>query len=113
MEWESIETAPRDGRWFVVLTPGITVGTRHGSIASPNVRIVRRHRTKSGEGDGYWQSVEGHSIADTYLGSALWSSVDALPLRELYEQAAASRNYPFPFSSMLDCVQVVENQRQS
>lgn len=82
-EWKPMDSAPKDGTWFLVLRPVTIVGGGHPSRANPELDTVRRHRT-SPESDGYWQSIYFHSIADSNLARAYWAPLDALPLVEIW-----------------------------
>lgn len=88
-EWQKMDTAPTDGRWFCVLRATTLVG-RGPFRAIPETFIIRRERNHP-DSSGYWMSIAGHSVADSFLEKALWSDVDALPLRQLCEAAEQNR----------------------
>lgn len=81
--WKPMETAPQDGRWFLVLRSHTLVGGGKPHRAIPDLLIVQRQRSIVGS-PGYWSSIHGNSVADSYMQHGLWADLDALPLDTLY-----------------------------
>ncbi len=81
--WQSMETAPRDGRWFLVLKSPTLIGVGKPARAIPELCVIRRART-SPESAGYWENTYYNSVADDFVSHGLWADIDALPLREMY-----------------------------
>lgn len=106
--WKPMDTAPTDGRWIYVLIATLMVGAGKPWSVSPEIRVLRRERF-SPYGQGYWASIHGTSVADSYVAEGLWAELDALPIMEMLErrerwrseQAGNLFDLPVPFGSGL------------
>lgn len=69
MNWQPIETAPRDGTWVLVKSPAIT---ENGDCSDSGYAIVRLERGFA-KGVGQWESwSDGHySFEDIQVWKAL------------------------------------------
>jgi hypothetical protein len=88
--WQTMDNAPKNGRWFLVLRSVTAIGVSKEARAVPDLYILRCARS-SPESDGYWQSSWGHSVSDDYVSGGMWAELDALPLREMYKKAEDKR----------------------
>lgn len=88
-DWQKMDTAPTDGRWICVIKALTLVG-RGPFRTLPEALIIRRER-HSPDSAGYWMSIAGHSVADSFVRCGLWSDIDALPLRDLCEASEQER----------------------
>lgn len=89
-DWKTMDSAPKDGTWFLCLRAVTVIGGGHPDRARPELEVLHRHRTTA-ESDGYWQSSYGNSVADSYVAGGLWAPLDALPLRELWQSIEDKR----------------------
>ena len=69
-------SAPRNGSWFFVLK-----AVRIDDGSAPVLSVLRR------EGNG-WKNSQDLDVPSSMLEGALWASLKALPLAELYQRAA-------------------------
>lgn len=91
--WDTIDTAPHDGRWFLVLLPCSIVGAGKPCFAIPELKIIHRFKSVP-ESLGCWMSSWGNSVADSYVSKAMWAELDALPFAELYAAAQSKSLSP-------------------
>jgi hypothetical protein len=100
-EWKTMDTAPDDGTWFLVLRAVTLIGAGKPPRAVPDLMIIHR-TTITGEapapGGGYWYSSHGHSVADHYISGSLWAPLDALPLNDLYVSARGAGQTTYPLT---------------
>ncbi|MDR9777256.1 hypothetical protein RJJ65_32375 [Rhizobium hidalgonense] len=101
--WNTMDTAPRNGTWFIALRAVTLIGAGNPPRAIPEMLILQR---KSISGDpshgGFWSSSYGNSVPDIYIEKGLWAPLDAIPLDRLYSEAAARGETPFPLSDRPD-----------
>lgn len=82
--WQRMDTAPRDGTWFAVLSPGTLVLRGDTRSLDPYLRVIRWSYSDEG-----WET-SMLTVPDHVLAGSLWCPLNELPIERLYQELDAA-----------------------